>query len=273
MKLLHINNTHADLNNSYKNKYIFKLNNSQKLKGKIGVSNILLPYSTPNINNNIYFNSTFQIIYNGQINNFIINDGFYTLEQLNFYIQYLMRESNNNIPYNIVDGLAQYFIELKYDVITYSIKLNIFPTVLNGTAGKNGTIYNGLCPQININSNLSDILGLQKNKLYPSVNNFNSNFSISSNDEKLQPNLTPSNSYLITCNCVKNEIANPNNIIYSFSPNVSYGFNIDITPSNIIFLDIVEGYYDNITIEFYDQNYRPLYLKDNNLLVSLVIDD
>lgn len=272
MKLINLTNKNLDPSSVNKNRYIFEIKNSQLLKGSVALASMVMPYSTPNIQANNYKNNTFQIIYNGQINNFIIQDGFYTLENLNSYLQYLMREGTNNIPYNIVDNLAQYFIELKYDIISYSVRLNIYPTILNGTPGKIGAIYNGLCPQINFNSNLNLILGLQQNILYPSISNLNTNYTITSNDLQLKPNLTPSNVYILLSNIVDNNLSIPSNILYNFSPQVTYGSNINVNPNSLIFCKISDGYYNKIIIDIVDENYNPLLIKDENLLISLVLD-
>ena len=70
-----------------------------------------MPYSTPNI---YIFNCSFTIRYN-TINTAIkIPTGFYTIPELNYYLQFVMKMTNNNIPYNIVNGTEVFFINLLY---------------------------------------------------------------------------------------------------------------------------------------------------------------
>ncbi len=72
----------------------------------------------------------------------------------------------------------------------------------------------------------------------------------------------------------KNPLSNPSNIIYSFSPaGVTFGSTIDIHPPALSFIDINGGYYQDFTMQFFDQNYNPLVIKDSNLVVMLLIKD
>jgi len=271
MKIIILNSKNFILNS--KNRFIYKFNNTQRIKGKMALASLIMPYSQENINKETYNNSTFQIIYNGQTTNISIPDGFYTLENLNYYLQYMMRETNNNIPYNIIDNNASYFLEFKYDTALYSVKLIAYPTTLSGTPGKPNSIYNGYCPQININSNFSDILGLQQNKLYPSIPNSNVINIIYSKDEGKVPNLSPSNAYIMLCNIINNNISIPQNILYSFTPNTTYGSNINIYPPSLLWVDIYDNNYSYLEIEFIDENNNKLNIKDTNLIITLVIEE
>jgi hypothetical protein len=72
----------------------------------------------------------------------------------------------------------------------------------------------------------------------------------------------------------KNPLANPSNIIYSFSAaGVAFGETILSQPHALSFVDISNGYYNQFQLQFLDQNFNPLVIKDSNLVVMLLIKD
>jgi len=267
-KIIILNKNNLDNSNSLKNKYVYKFSNSQKLKGKISLSSIIMPYSTPNIYVN---NCNFTIKYNNIETNINIPTGFYTISTLNFYFQYIQSQTNNNIPYNIVNGSNIYFINILYNTTYYSVELRINPAILSGSAGKVGSTYTSLTPQIKFNDDLNLIVGYPKNTYLPSTpqNNY---YSTISKDFNLIPNLSPSNVYNLSCNIVNNNITIPSNTLYSFTPNTTYGSNINEKPNQLLYLNIVDGNYQNLIIEFFDELNKPLVILDENIIITLYLN-
>ena len=84
--------------------------------------------------------------------------------------------------------------------------------------------------------------------------------------------MEPSSSFIVTCNLVKNLMGRPDNIMYSFTVPNATGFGDLISPVNeIVYSKIKPGTYSEVTIEIYDQNYLPLEIVDNNMLITLSI--
>lgn len=266
-KIIILNKNNLDNSNGLKNKYVFNFQNSQKLKGKIALASLVMPYSTPNIFIN---NCRFTIRYNNIDTNIVIPPGFYTISTLGFYLNFIQQQTTNNIPFNVVNNIPNYFINIIYNTTYYSVELRINPTILTGQAGKVGAIYNGLTPQIIFTDDFNLILGLPKNQYFPS-NPQALPFNTISKDYNLIPNFSPSNVYTLLCNLVNNNITIPQNILYSTSPNTTYGSNIIEKPNSLLFVNMNEGNYQNLTIEFFDEFNNPLVILDENIIITLYL--
>jgi len=268
-KIIILNKNNLDNNNGLKNRYVFKFSNSQKLKGQISLASIVMPYSTPNII--LFKNSSFTIKYNNIETTFQIPTGFYTLTSLNNYLQYIQKQTNNNIPYNIVNGIDEFFINVLYNTTYYSVELRLSPCKLVGIAGKAGSIYTNNTPQIKFNDNLSLVVGFPLNTYIPSSIQ-STIFTTISKDFNLVPNFTPSNVYNLQCNLVNNNISIPSNVLYSFTPNTTYGSNINEKPNQLLYLNIIEGNYQNLIIEFFDELNNQLLILDENIIITLYLN-
>ena len=51
-------------------------------------------------------------------------------------------------------------------------------------------------------------------------------------------------------------------VLYTFAPNKSYAYLLNVEPSNIVFLKIYNTDFDEIIIKFTDQNDRLLEIED-----------
>jgi hypothetical protein len=77
-------------------------------------------------------------------------------------------------------------------------------------------------------------------------------------------------SVLLSCNLINNNISNPSNLIYSFSASgVGFGNLIQSSPNQPLFLDVNQGYYSSIELQFLDQSFRPIQLNDTSLIIQL----
>ena len=81
------------------------------------------------------------------------------------------------------------------------------------------------------------------------------------------------NSLVIRCSLVRNNVANPPDILDSFSiPTGSdFGANINYAPSVEKFVKATEGTFNNFVITICDQNLNPIYANDNNVLITLLM--
>ena len=63
---------------------------------------------------------------------------------------------------------------------------------------------------------------------------------------------------LVQCNLVDNLYQQKSEVLYTFTPNKSYGYLLNVGPGNLVFLKTYNTEFDEIIITFTDQNGRPL---------------
>lgn len=246
----------------------------------ICVNQITIPYSWFNISKN-YGNNTFSYTWQGAtLKTFIVvyPDGFYTLTDINNYLEQFMISNNHYLISNT--GQYLFYIQFLTNVTYYANQILTFPLPtslpanytepsggFNKTFGYASIAYT---PQIIIanytsNASIGAILGFLPNT-YPSTLSLLSQ-SIKSN---ITPNLTPVNSVIIMCSkCINN--SNPSTVLDSFTINASFGNNITYTPSIQKWIRLIEGVYTTISLSFVDQNFNTIYCNDSNILISLLL--
>ena len=74
---------------------------------------------------------------------------------------------------------------------------------------------------------------------------------------------------LVQCNLVDNQYQEKSEI-YTFMPNKSYGYLLNVKPSNLVFLKTYNTESGDVKITFTDQNGRPLEVEDKVNLVLLI---
>ena len=76
----------------------------------------------------------------------------------------------------------------------------------------------------------------------------------------------------VQCNLVDNQYQKKPEVLYTFTPNKSYGYLSNVKPINLVFLKTCNTEFDEIIITFTDQNIRPLEIEDKvNLILLLLI--
>lgn len=276
-------NSTTVVSGSNNSRYRFNLAQTTMLKrgSYVGVQAITMPYSWFNITS-ANGNNTFSVLFPtlstplGATLSITVPDGFYTLAQLNAYLQFRMIQGN----YYLVNTTGQnvYYAQFVYNTTSYDVEIDTFgiPTTLGSltapTAGWGGDNLpaTGNTPQVVIptTNSIGSIIGFSAGT-YPPAQQTATYSALSD----LTPNLTPINSLIIQCNLINNPYSQYSRTLYSFTPNVGFGSNIDIQNSYPAFVSIQEGYYGFVEIEFVDQNYRPVTILDPNLCIQLVIRD
>jgi hypothetical protein len=85
------------------------------------------------------------------------------------------------------------------------------------------------------------------------------------------PQITPIQSLLINTDLVANSYNIPSGILYTFSPSGTvFGGLIVSTPNEYFFVDVSDGNYSQFNIEFLDQNYNKVKIRDSNIIVQLL---
>jgi len=240
---------------------------------EVALQSLSMYYSWPNLttsNNNNAFSYSWQGV------TFSVNvpSGFYTISELNSYLQSVM-VTNNHYLINS-SGNYVYFLEMATNSSLYAIQLNCYPiptaaeaTTLGYTtpSGWGGFPVTSETPLFIIPStNVQDVLGIYAGT-YPSV----AQSTVYSKTSDYTPQVTPTSSVYLLVNLVNNRYGLPQNIIYNFTPNVTYGSQITVVPPQLVYSKIQEGSYSNISIQFVDQNFKALNVLDSNISVLLSI--
>ena len=74
---------------------------------------------------------------------------------------------------------------------------------------------------------------------------------------------------LVQCNLVDNQYQQRFEVFYTFTPNKSYAYFLNVEPSNLMFLKTYNTEYDEIIVTVMDANSRPLEKKDKFNLTLL----
>jgi hypothetical protein len=249
---------------------------------QVAVSSINMYYSWFNITTSNtgsrYNNNVFQYVWynNGgsATRTITIPDGFYTVEDLNAYLQSQMVANGDYL----VDSLGDfvYYLELVENPTAYAIQFNSYPipTALPaGFTNPAGITFPAVAttPQIIILStnNFDNIIGFNAGT-YPTPVQATNYSKISD----FTPQVSPVSSLVLSCTLLRNTYAIPNTLLYSFSSAGStFGSLISIQPPEMSFVDIQDGSYTDFTIQFRDQSLNRVFINDSNLVVMLTIRD
>jgi len=117
---------------------------------------------------------------------------------------------------------------------------------------------------------INSILGFASNTTIPATQQTSTQAFTSTST----PNLTPINSLIVFCNLVNNKYSQNNQVIFGFTPNTTFGSNI-VVQNNLAdsYIDVFEGYYSYIELEFRDQNLNPIQMRDPNLCILMLLKD
>ena len=247
------------------------------------ISSITLPYSFFNVSS-YYNNKTFSLIFpTGATTityNFTLPDGFYTITDINSYIQqqcisngtYLIDSSGNNI----------YFVKMVYNTTYYAVQFLYYlvPTLagigtyVRPSSGLYSTSGTGLptttkTPQLVLAStgSIRTIMGFESGT-------FPSSPATASSDvlSTLTPIGSTVNSIIMQCSLISNRCTTPSDIIDSMPiNNVSFGSNITYQPPFENFVSVSDGTFNNFTFSFRDQNLNEIYARDPNVSITLII--
>lgn len=202
-----------------------------------------------------------------------IPDGSYSIEDLNSWMQSQMIANGHYLLDST--GNYVYYIELTTNSVYYAVQLNCFklPTSLpTGYTNPASMTYPAttLTPQVVIPStNIRNILGLSAGT-YPSVQQITDYSTYSTT----APQVSPTQSIVMTTNLISSGLTNPSNVLYSFTPaGVAFGSIIESKPSSPLWLDVTNGFYQSVEVQLYNQSFTPLVVKDPNVVIILAVKD
>lgn len=263
---------------SYNNRYsyTFPAGSVNFKKSKVAVANIGIYYSWFNITT-VNNNNTFSIVWPTNVGsttyNITLPDGFYDVSQLNSYLQ--QWSITNGLYLVDASGNYVYYVELIENPTYYSVQYISYPVPTALPAGYTnpaGMTFPAVAstPQIVIAASPSafkDVIGFN-NGTFPAAFQATTYSKLSD----YTPQVSPIQSLVLSCELVNNKYSIPQSIIYTFSPaGTAFGSLIQSVPNEYFFVDIAEGNYNTFNIQFLDQNYNKVFIRDTNIIVQLLI--
>lgn len=283
MKTLIITGNDLVPNNFYQNRfsYRFPVGSVKFSDDEIAVASIQMFYSwfsiTSATTSSRYNNNSFQYYFydnTGQIGPFtiIIPDGFYSVAELNAYLQSQFVANNHYLVDSFGDYV--YYMEFVENPSAYAIQLNCFPipTALPALwTNPGGMTFPAVAstPQLIVLStnNFKDVIGFNVG-IYPAITQATNYSKISD----YTPQVSPVSSVVMTCSLLNNLYAIPSTLLYAFTPSgTTFGNIINVQVPELSFNEIQDGSYNSIELEFLDQSLRPIQLRDTQLVIMLVI--
>lgn len=277
MKTLIVNSddlTGSVYNDTYK--YTFPAGSVQFKDDSIALVNLSIYYSWFNITSSStggrYNNNSFQYRWYNNAGNAVFTvtmpDGNYGIESLNAYLQSKMIANGHYLINSSGDYV--YYMELKSNSTYYSCDFFSYPVPTSlpvGWSNPAGLTFPIIAstPQLIISSsnNFNKIIGFNAGT-YPSVNQ-TSNYAVSSTKA---PQVSPVSSIIVTCNAINNTYSSPSTVLYSFSPSsVEFGSIIQVSPPELSFIDLLDGIYNDITFQFFDQSFNRIAINDSQILM------
>lgn len=221
-----------------------------------------------------------------------LQDGIYSIDDVNSALQHTML---NNGHY-LVDrfGTKVYPLSLTVNPSAYCVTITSIPipnatqvgtpsdpyygiTFGSGVSQPTGS-NTGYCPQIEIAS-MSTLLGITAGVYPPTATSrtdllYNAiQFYSYSFNGQTAPQVARTNSINVACSLVNASTVSPlaAQVIYTFSPSVGSGTQIQESPQNQLFLDVTRGQYTQISIRLLDDKFQPLPVIDPAISATLVI--
>lgn len=273
------NNVVSGSNNT-RYSYTFLNNNLTLLdEAEICISNITLPYSWYNVTkayNNLRFNLVFPtgggVLTNYQIT---LQEGFYSITDINAFIQQFC--ITNGLYLINTQGNYVYYITLLYNTSTYGVQLiaSLVPTSLPAgwtqPSNWNGYPTTSWTPYITLlsTSDFYKLIGFANNASYPN--------NVQTTPQSFLSTFTPIgsnvNSLIIRCNLVNNSVGFPSDILDTMPITSTFGSNINYSPPALKWVKIASGTYQKMEIQIVDQNLNSMVILDNNVCISLLINN
>ena len=221
----------------------------------------------------------------GTVVQLTIPDGYYSVDTLNAYLQsemysrsHYLLDSTGKVVYliSIAENASLYAIQLYLSRCPTATEVgNTSTSIYKGYKGPDGTvtIFTGVGtrrPKITISSTnkFCDIIGFspatyETNGSTTNTTSFTSNYT---------PQISPVSSIVMTCSLCNQPFSRPNNVLYSFgTTNVDFGYGINISPSQLMFVPINAGNTNEFYVEFRDQDFGNMYIRDSQLVIMLAI--
>ena len=287
--ILNSSNVVAGTNNSVFEFQFVGGNVNLKKGQKVALASIQMYYSTFNITS-AYGNNVFNYTWvDGTVNQVLFPDGFYDADGINNYLHFVMLQNKHYL----VDSVGDYvwFLTFSTNPTRYAIEVNAFGMSVALATSSTWTLPAGatwviptnfIIPELNVlANNFRNVVGFNagdypnsviagsppaqtQTPAYTSTQTFLSSFT---------PQITPFSSFIVNCSLVNNDYAVPNSLIFSFSPQGTFGEQFTVAPNEYVFIDVLPAQYSRFRVFFTDQNNRPVAFQDPSMIIQILISD
>ena len=260
------------------NKFVYRLPNTIKMEAgsTIGLSGISIFNSTFNVEK-VRGNNTVFLTWLGTVYTIVFEDGYYSISDLNFRIQQFCILNNLYLTANSGSNVL-YYVELAINSVRYSVQLNLYtiPTDAQATAlgysKPTGATWSfpatQSTPLLEFNQAFGNLIGQTFGKYPLTVQTSTQNFLSTQS-----PQISPVNSYILTCNMLNSKYSIPSNTFFTLPLSAALGNLQVINPSSVVMNHISPQIYSEIVITFYDQNFNALRLNDTEVTITLAIQE
>jgi hypothetical protein len=209
---------------------------------------------------------------------FNIPEGYYSISDLNFYLQQQC----------IIRGLYMtankgsdnvYFIEIIVNSIRYATSLNYYVIPTESEALAKGYVKPtnatwafptvAQTPRLSFGQSFANLIGMTFGT-YPLANPQSTNIQILSTET---PVISPTDSLILTCNLVNSKYSIPSDVFFTLPLSSGVGSLIAFNNSTLVYNSISPQMYSTLEITFYDQLFQPVFLLDRELTLQLSISD
>ena len=272
--IIAINTTHYQGSN----RYTLKLPHAIKLENaKLSLYSFSMYNSTYNISQDLGNNLiTFQW-FDGTIYNWTIPDGYYSVDDANSWLIGKFIENNLYVE-NSSKTQNTYFVRFQTNSVLYKNQIDVFYVPSQTEATTLGYLRPSSATwnfpnqrqmvQLTINDNLKKYFGMKTRTLFGNETTI-TNYSYLS---EIAPVISPVFSIYLSCNLVVSSYNNVANVFAQFPINVSYGSLIQYNSVQDARIDIRSGIYNEISVQLWDQNYKPLQFSDTEFTLFLIIE-
>jgi len=234
-----------------------------------------------------------------------IPDGYYTAEALNYYLQNIMIANNCYLTDSTGTGINTYYFEIMQNSTYYGFQINVYPlpkvlpSSLAYPSGASWTLLNdsnSYTPVLSIGAGLQRYFGFSSGIVSKTSGQISINsegtMSIPATTTTLQtsqtnvylsnktytfisdacPQVTWVNSLVMDCNLINSKYnSERSSIFYSIPLSASFGNLITIPPYQPCLCSITSGIYQTIELSFYDTQGIPIFCRDSDVTVTLVL--
>jgi hypothetical protein len=272
--IISINSTHYVGNNLYR----LKLPKAVEFKkgDKLSLYSFSMYNSFYNISQTQYQNTNITFTwFDGTIYNWTIPDGYYSLSDLNLWLQqqFILNKLycvNSNNSQNI------YFVQFQTNSVLYKAQIDLYfmPSSANAALygyqvapGATWTFpATNTMVRITINDNLKVYFGTSQTAFGIISPAQNMNYLSST-----CPSISRVFSIYLGCNLITSDYNQIGNLFSQFPISASYGNLIKIESPIDALISIKEGIYSEILISLWDQENRPLVFIDTEMTLFLII--
>ena len=288
--------------NKYRYSFVQPLDFRNK-KAKLMMYQYSVYNSTYNISKALG-NNTYSIKWiNGNTYNFTIPDGFYTFSDLNTNLQFNMAKNYLYLQSTSNASQVLYFIAFSANTVLYKAQIDVnyvpktmpsgYSYPINMPVGQWTIQSSEKYPQIILSKGLQTLFGFSSQNTFPlsqtAVVNNGINVGTDSDGNPLTgstpyvvnqsflsdtyPVLSPTFSYLLTCNLVDSgKISNIPTLFFQIPITSSYGKLISATVGNNgTGVSINPTVYNFLELSILDNNYNSIVFNDPELVISLLI--